>query len=735
MQTANTNPFPQNNTVPNETPYPFGTMKSCSGENIALKSVAITGDVDGLLFSSAIRQEYKNETDKTLEIIYTFPIGWGTALLGMNAEIGGKKLKGEIVEKQKAEAKYEEAIKDGDSPIMLQQSSTGLYTANLGNIKPGETVSVEIHCAKLLNFEQGRVRLCIPTVIGERYGNEYCPGGLAPHETSKVDENAKYPFTLNLTLHGDIARGDISCPSHTVRVEELAGGRNFSLHEDGFLDRDFILIMGGLSAASHAQCIQDEDCWMTLASFQPEMPEMKSSPLGVKILVDCSGSMSGSSIQEAQRGLGRILSLLTSEDLVSYSRFGSNVEHMSEMLSPCSVDTIARLSAMIDATDANMGGTSMDKALNATFALKQPAGQELPSVVLLITDGDVWDIKNILDSAKKSGQRIFAIGVGFAPAESLLRELAEQTGGACEFVTPNEDMSEAIVRMFHRMRGAIAKDIRIKWGQTPHWQSELPKYIYDGETVHAFALLPTKPEVGPVLVWEADEREYNAKCDAGEETTNTDLLRLGRMRQMEQTESEDEKLSLALKYELVSELTSAILVYERAARDKIVGLPTIQQVPQMPAYGHGMNMARACFINSGGVIPTIRLPWMKKNNQNTGLYASPEIISLKVAVHQSWRHRHLELTTLREFIDEIKNQTNLKEAFKILSEIAADTGLSEEQVWAAFIGWTMGESNIDRHSLRLLQTCPVPEKQMKTLKLRFISLTRFSVVGPIIIAS
>jgi Ca-activated chloride channel family protein len=43
-----------------------------------------------------------------------------------------------LLAKKKAEKKYEEAIESGDTPVMLEKSPLGLYTANLGNLKPGE---------------------------------------------------------------------------------------------------------------------------------------------------------------------------------------------------------------------------------------------------------------------------------------------------------------------------------------------------------------------------------------------------------------------------------------------------------------------------------------------------------------------------------------------------------------------------------------------------------------------
>lgn len=691
-------------------PYPFGSMKSGSTENISLKSVSISGEVEGLLFSSTIRQEYKNDTDKALEIIYTFPVGWDTSLLGLEATIGEKRLSGEVVKKSDAEERYEEAVADGDSAIMVQQSSRGLYTANLGNIKAGESVVVEIHCARLLRFEQGQVRLCIPTVIGERYGNPYGPGGLATHESASVDAKARYPFALELTVKGNMAKSAVSCPSHPANIRMMEDGLHVSLEAGAVLDRDFILLMRDMAGTSHALCVEDEDAYMVAASFAPEIPQNTVSPLGLKILVDCSGSMSGSSIAEAQKGLNKVISLLTPEDQVAYSRFGSEVQHLTRSLIPCNPEGIQRLTAAIAATDADMGGTEMERALSSTFQdIAGDTKNEVPPVVLLITDGDVWDVKNIIATAKASGHRIFAIGVGYAPAESLLRDMAEQTGGACEFVSPQENMAEVIVRMFHRMRGAIARNIRIEWGQEPVWQSSLPKYLYDGETVHAFALLKGQSPSAPCLSWDMDGKTQSAACERVETTASNDLLRLGRMRQMEEGASDEAKLALALKYQLVCGLTSLILVYERPEGDKLEGLPGIQQVPQMPAYEHGCS--RLHFAMSSLTGPTsflakeccCTMDFMPSESECEVFSTKKELLEYVLLF---WRGHVLSVSSMKGFMDKLFNSEKGEAVKDFIEFIKGKSTLDLIQIMGIFLQWAFAKLNpgqtFDRHSMRLI---------------------------------
>ena len=62
-----------------------------------------------------------------------------------------------------------------------------------------------------------------------------------------------------------------------------------------------------------------------------------------------------------------------------------------------------------------------------------------------MTDGEVSDWETVVDEAKKSGHRIFTVGVGSAVSEAFVRELAAGTGGVCELVSPREGMAYVVV--------------------------------------------------------------------------------------------------------------------------------------------------------------------------------------------------------------------------------------------------------------------------------------------------
>jgi hypothetical protein len=63
-----------------------------------------------LQLSAVIRQNYRNDSAKNLEMVYTFPVAVGGVLLGMSAAIGEKKLTAAVTERHEAQEKYEKAI-------------------------------------------------------------------------------------------------------------------------------------------------------------------------------------------------------------------------------------------------------------------------------------------------------------------------------------------------------------------------------------------------------------------------------------------------------------------------------------------------------------------------------------------------------------------------------------------------------------------------------------------------
>jgi len=251
-------------------------------------------------------------------------------------------------------------------------------------------------------------------VIAPRYGDP-AKAGLEPHQIPTTELGVEYPFALTIDLAGDVAKGALSSPSHAIATTHTEEGVRVSLARGAFLDRDFVLNVAGLAGCSLAVVAQDGDRFVALASFCADLPrDANELPLKVKLLVDCSGSMGGDSIDAAKRALHRILAGLAPEDRFSFSRFGSTIVHETKGLVAADGAHVRAASERLAKMDADLGGTEMPAALRSVFGM---GGSESAADVLLITDGEVWNADGLVAEARAAKQRVFVVGIGSAPAE------------------------------------------------------------------------------------------------------------------------------------------------------------------------------------------------------------------------------------------------------------------------------------------------------------------------------
>jgi Ca-activated chloride channel family protein len=379
-----------------------------------------------------------------------------------------------------------------------------------------------------------------------------------------------------------------------------------ALAKQSYLDRDFILVLDQLAQCSVAtiapDCV-DAKTYVATASFSPSIPNAKAQHTSVKILVDCSGSMSGGSIQAARRALMAIVKKFNTGDKFSLSKFGSSVEHRSKSLWTTSEQSRLGAEKWIGELQADMGGTDMLDAIESTFALAHSS----PCDVLLITDGQIHGIDAMIKKAKDSKHRVFSVGIGSSPNDHLLRRLAVETNGACDFVAAGEAVEPAIVRMFNRLRSPAVTQVSVQWpeGFTPKLLTKIDSTAFDGDTLHASAWFKTKPTgritllgqlVGQNTVQELGTVEINETP-----ATSTALSRLAAARNMQHLADTALATKLALDYQLVTEHTNFLMLHERSAEDKAPNMPELHKVKQMlPAGwgGAGMDQVVQCMRTS-----------------------------------------------------------------------------------------------------------------------------------------
>jgi Ca-activated chloride channel family protein len=564
-------------------------LRGVRGERVALANASVSVALHDLLAEVTMRQCYRNEEPVNIEAVYTFPLPLDAVLLELEVELGGRVLKGMVVEKKAAEERFEDAVAEGDAAVMLEQLEPGIYTMNVGNLLQGETLTVKFSYSILYRWVGEKLRISLPTTIADRYGD-------SPHEPHQTPESSlavENHFSLQMEIFGSLRDAQFTCPSHPVSLSRLTDRVVVGFQQkQAAMDRDFVFNVKALKASrSFSICGGDGDGLAAVASFQPFFPGLhRLRPLNLAIVVDCSGSMQGDSIEQTRKALGGILEALQPFDRVGLIAFGSSTHALWDRLAPCTPANCEVARNFAQQLDANMGGTEIGRALQAAYqVLCDTGGAE----ILLVTDGEVSKWQPVVQDAKGPGHRIFTVGVGNAVSEAFVRELAARTGGACELVAPREDMAERIIRHFERMRAPRARRVLVHWpkGAADIAPSALGA-VFDGDTVISSARFTNAAISGPVILEAETETGETVRQElpitmAPADAAPERISMVARFAASERLKELDraEGLNTALRYRLVSSWTNWLVIAPRAVGYKTQEIPALRKVPQTRAAG------------------------------------------------------------------------------------------------------------------------------------------------------
>ena len=560
------------------------TVGSASGAAIPLKKLGITGEIDDLVLRFTIRQTFRNSTDETIEAVYTFPTAWSSVLTEFAADIGGRRLVARPFKKSEGQAKYEAARDAGDAPMMIETNEQGIATATIGNLKPGESVTLSLAFITVLAPENGVVRFTLPLKIGRRYSPDGREGNLEPYERVTESLQAAYPATARFTVRGLLARAKASVPSHPAAFTQRGDALEIRVNR-AFADRNLALCFEDVpdaSAALFAPDPFDSGRWAGVIVTTPPR-RTERAPLQVDLLLDCSGSMAGSGVVKMREAAASLADVLDERDFVTITRFGSATDVVQREPAPFGSAFRRRVFLpAVERIDADMGGTEITAALEATLRLPEAPG--VRRIVLLVTDGATWDRAAMERMLQGASTPVFCLGVGESGVESLLRCVAEATGGLCEMVTHAEDMTSITHRLLSAARRPPAEP-RLPLDTLPVlWHSPLPKTVRAGCGFTTFVQLYRRPDVLPAgalpafhWVRFADDRAL-AKAVASRQCATS-------------LESE----AIARQHGLLTKKTVLLLVNERDASGKSVG-DAVVNVPQMASFGLASRSSDSVYI-------------------------------------------------------------------------------------------------------------------------------------------
>ena len=574
----------------------------------------IAVDIAGPVARTRVTQRFENPADGWVEGVYVFPLPESAAVDTLKMKIGERFIEGRIKERGEARQIYEAAKAEGRKASLVEQERPNVFTNQVANIGPHETIAVQIEYQESLRFDQGRYHLRVPLVVAPRYSPapkaalvQFREGGAGLNFSDPVPDRDRLdaplvspewgkvnPVSLTVNLEAGFALGDVTSDSHQLSiVRNGKAGASIALADgEAPADRDFTLSFSPVAGTAPAASLLKEhsgDTDYLIALVVPPAGDIrvKPKPREAVFVLDNSGSMAGESLRAAKASLLLALDRLTPADRFNVIRFDSTMTVLFRVPVDATPENVGRAKNFVAHIEAG-SGTEMLPALLAALADSAPADRTRLRQVIFLTDGEVGNEAELFHAIDEriGRSRLFTVGIGSAPNAYFMAGAARAGRGTYTYIGAIDQVTSRMAELFAKLEHPVMTDLAAHWpdglnGET--WPNPLPD-LYAGEPVVLTAKMATA-EGSLVISGNLEGAPWQTTLDLSAARPAKGIEKLwarnkiaaleeSRTHGVDGFEIDKALLNVALEHHLTSRLTSLVAVDLTPSRPADVALNT-----------------------------------------------------------------------------------------------------------------------------------------------------------------
>ncbi|WP_454850108.1 marine proteobacterial sortase target protein [Rhizobium binxianense] len=561
-------------------------------------------DVSGPIARVKVTQRFQNPSKGWVEGTYVFPLPENSAVDTLKMQIGERFIEGQIKPRQEAREIYEKAKAEGKKTALLEQQRPNIFTNQVANIGPGETIVVQIEYQQTVRQSNGEFSLRFPMVVAPRYNPapivqtvDFNNGAgfaiprdpvenrdrieapvLDPRENARIN-----PVSLKVDLKAGFPLGDVKSAFHDVDIgQDGDQHRTITLKAETVpADKDFELTWkaaaGKTPSAGLFREVLDGKTYLLAFVTPPATPDAAAVPARreVVFVIDNSGSMSGPSMEQAKQSLALAISRLSPDDRFNVIRFDDTMTDYFKGLVAATPDNRENAIAYVRGLTAD-GGTEMLPALEDALRNQGPVASGALRQVVFLTDGAIGNEQQLFQeiTASRGDARVFTVGIGSAPNSYFMTKAAELGRGTFTHIGSTDQVAARMGELFAKLQNPAMTDIAATFEDveagdiTPNPMPDL----YAGEPMVLTAELPAEKPAGKLqIVGRTGEQPWRVEMDIANAADGAGISKLWARRKIDDLEArayerqdptalDKDVETVALAHHLVSRMTSLVAV-------------------------------------------------------------------------------------------------------------------------------------------------------------------------------
>ena len=580
-------------------------------------NIEIDSKINEIYSKTIVKQRFKNNFLPSLELRAYFFKKKNLIFSSFSAKIGDSiTVKSKIIKKEKAEEKYVDSLSSGNVAIFVSEdpSNENLIVINIGNIPPLKDL---IFISEFIQYTESSENYefeffrNLPILVTFLGGSSFFPelsslkGQIDIKTKNKIIKIEKAILSEKINILEEKYLDEINKNNYLVKYEYNNINKKFSRSPDfddlkSIDELDYIpssKIYFELEKNEPLILIQnyllykDEKCYNIQYKFIEKKLEEKISknlnlnPALFIFLIDQSGSMDGNPIKVAKKSLLLFIQSLPAGSYYQIIGFGSDFKKYDQIPKEYNEYNIKNSIQLIYGLEADLGGTDIYSPLQDIYNSDKIYDKiELPKNIFLLTDGEINNKGDTLAIIEKNSNKysIYSIGIGDYFDKDLIKNAGIIGKGNYNFCKDIETLNKIIATEINNATSPFISNFEIN---THFLQDNSYNINYKNTIIKknkvlnfGYVLKQNENNLNPINFdikykennnRKTEEKKENYKIIPYEIPKGEELFKLILNNYILENVnlSEEEKLGLSLKYQILNKETS--LFAEIELSDKI----------------------------------------------------------------------------------------------------------------------------------------------------------------------
>ena len=554
--------------------------------SVILKAqVDIDSKVNEIFATTKTTQKIYNNTKNPVELdIYINKYSDKVIFSSFKAKVGNSLVAySKVIKKEKAEEKYTDSVASGNAAIFtsIDKNDKNKIIVHIGNIPPNEELQFTSEFIQFTEFSNNSYEYelfrNLPKLDGDngaKIDNDSIIGSV------EIKSKRKIIINKNFTSRQLVIKEEKYADNNTKFIIKYKQGSLDYIHANKIYFKiekySFPMLFSQKSPKNKKEQslilnykLEEDKKEIKKDKQKPKQENIKLSPALFIFLLDQSGSMSGSPIKVASKALLLFLQSLPAGSYYQIIGFGSKYKLYDSQPKEYNSNNIKESIKIVEALKGDMGGTNIYNPLKYIYDSSEIYEKILlPKNIFLLTDGEIDNKKDTLNIIEKNSNEyaVYAFGMGSSFDEDLIKNAGIVGKGSYSFCKKIEGLNQVIASTLNNICVSYISDFKIDSSiDKPNLfeLNKIPRMIVKNKIYRFYYIIEEKSESKKInfkVEYSQDKEKFskNYELEPNELFSGEELSKLIIYDYISKKSdlSEEEKIKLALKYQLFIEGTS-----------------------------------------------------------------------------------------------------------------------------------------------------------------------------------